>query len=92
MEEVQQENQKTGEKRSSGAVIVVSVLVAVYFLFPVIFLYPLFRFYHGGFYPHKVAAAVDIVFFPVWKLSDNIPAYGYLIRWEWQLFGVNVSP
>ena len=87
MDEIQQETQKKDEKGFPLAVVAVSLLVAVYFLFPAILIYPFYMAY-GKSPPPGFSSALRKVFYPVIVISDRVPAYQYFIDSEFKWLGM----
>ncbi len=87
MEVVQQESPNSLKKRRALLLASATLVMAVYFLFPLLLIYPVYRIYKGM-YPLKIEATINVVFYPVIKLSKAIPAYRRMLIREEQLLGM----
>jgi hypothetical protein len=91
MEGIPPEIQNPPEKHGSLPLLVVTMLVAVYFLFPPIFTYPVFLFYGGtARFPWPVLNTMRVFYYPVDKLGQAVPAYEKFMEWEARLLGMHM--
>lgn len=67
--------------KSSFAIWALSIFLVLYFIFPMVLMYPVFLVY-GLDPPPAVDKALDVFFYPVIKLRENVPAYASLLQWE----------
>lgn len=90
MNESQAKTQEPSQKHGPALLILLSIFLAVYFLFPMIFLYPLyFCATHRASVPANVLKGTRVFFYPVSKIAQASPAYQRMILWEAHLLGMN---
>lgn len=77
----QQLEKNEARGKSSFAIWALSIFLVLYFIFPMVLMYPVFLVY-GLDPPPAVDKALNVFFYPVIKLRENVPAYASLLQWE----------